>query len=337
MRRSLTRRAIGAIGLGSLTAALSVAGIGTAQAHGGHDHGCGDLRIKVSVDGGQTWIGSGRIGDPAPAKITVRLQGEVRKGCDYAVSLASYSAEGPTWETSGTQAFLGWDTTVLNKDNPEHTLDVSGSLPPCFGQIDLYGNGNKYDGSDADHALPHYNDSLTPYNLIAYWNGGSVCTSPSPTPSDTTTPPVSPSDTPTDTPSATPTDTPTVSPTGSPTDTPTTPASPTDTPTDTTSPSATPSETPSETTSPTTSPTPTASATTTAPAGATASPSPSSSGTGRPTTSVVKPASVTTGSGNLAETGGNGSQATIFAVGGAVLLVAGGGAVYLTRRRKNAH
>lgn len=314
MRRSLTRRAIGAIGLGSLTAALSVAGIGTAQAHDGHhDQGCGDLHVQLSVDGGQTWINSGRIGDPAPAKVTVKLQGEVGKGCDYAVSLASYSAEGPTWETSGTQAFLGWDTTVLNKDNPQHTLDVSSHVPPCYGQIDLYGNGNKYDGSDADHALPHYNDHLTPYNLIAYWNGGSACTAPSPSPSQTT--PTTPA-----------------SPTGTPTDTTTTPASPTGTPTDTTSPSASPS-------TPTTaaSPTPTVSATTTAPGGVTAAPSPSSSGTGRQTTSVVKPASATTGSGNLAETGGNGSQTALFAAGGAALLVAGGGAVYLTRRRKSAH
>jgi LPXTG-motif cell wall-anchored protein len=318
--RSLTRRAIGAAGLGAITVALSVAGIGTAQANGQDDGNCGDSHIQLSLDGGQTWIGNGRIGDPAPTRITVRLTGEVGGDCSYAVSLASYSAEGPTWETSKTQAFLGWDTFKLTKDTPQHTLDVSGSAPTCFGQIDLYGNGNKYDGSDKDHALPHYPDSYTPTDLIAYWNGGQACTTPSPSPSDTT--PV-PSDTPT-TPQS-PTDTPSTTP-ASPTDTPT--ATPTDTVSPTTSPSDTPSSTPSD------SATPTPSATTTAPVGATAAPSPSSTGKGElPTTSVIKPASVSTGSGNLAETGGNGSQTAVFAAGGAALLLVGGGAVYLTRRR----
>jgi LPXTG-motif cell wall-anchored protein len=47
---------------------------------------------------------------------------------------------------------------------------------------------------------------------------------------------------------------------------------------------------------------------------------------------VVQPVS-STPSGNLAETGGNGTQTVAFAGGGAALLVAGGAAVYFTRRR----
>jgi len=46
----------------------------------------------------------------------------------------------------------------------------------------------------------------------------------------------------------------------------------------------------------------------------------------------VQPVS-STPTGNLAETGGNGTQTVAFAGGGAALLVAGGAAVYFTRRR----
>jgi LPXTG-motif cell wall-anchored protein len=300
------------VGLGSITAALSLAGIGTAHADGGDQ--CGQLSIEHSQDGGQSWSTGGRIdGGTAPAKITVRLKGDVGKGCEYAVSLASYSAEGATWDTSGTQAFLGWDTTKLTGDNREHTLDVSAFAPSCFGQIDLYGNGNKYDGSDQDHALPHYPDSLTPPDLITAWNGGSPCTTASPSPSDSTTASPSPSDTASSSPSESPTDT--------------TSPSPSDSPTDTGSPS------PSDTGSPS----PSDTATSTAPVADTSSPaSPTAGSTAPPVgTPVVKPASDTTASssGDLAETGGNSSQTVAFAAGGAALLVVGGGAVVLTRRR----
>jgi hypothetical protein len=272
------------IGLGSITAAMSVAGIGTAQANGQSQNDCGQVTIEHSVDGGQTWSTNGRIDGSAPAKITVRLKGDVQSGCDYAVSLASYSADGGTWATSGDQAFLGWDTTTLNSGNREHTLDVSGFAPKCFGQIDLYGNGTKYDGSDRAHALPHYPDSVTPTDLITAWNGGQACTSPSPSPSGDTSP--------------------------------------------TPSPSHSTSQTPA----------PSTSATTTAPADSGSSPSPSATNTAPPVGApVVRPASQTSsGSGDLAETGGNGSQTAAFAAGGAALLTVGGGAVYVTRRRRTA-
>jgi LPXTG-motif cell wall-anchored protein len=281
----------------SFTAAISLVGIGTAQA----DNGCGTAEIQHSVDGGQTWTEDGRInGDTPPATIQVRLA-KPAEGCDYTVSLASYSAEGPTWDTSGTQQFLGWDTVTLNKDKPEATLDVSSAAPQCFGQIDLYGNGTKYDGSSDAAALPHYPNSVTPTNLITAWNGGHECQqspSPSPSPSDETTSP-----------------TPSTSPS-------------TDTPTPSTSPSTgTPSTSPSTGT-----PTPSTSPSTSAPAvGDTSSPSPSAGSTAPPTgTPSVPPAS---GGSNLAETGGNGTQTTAFAAGGAALLLAGGAAVFFTRRR----
>ncbi|SEO57309.1 LPXTG-motif cell wall anchor domain-containing protein [Actinacidiphila rubida] len=297
--RAITRRATGvAVALGSITAAISLAGIGTAQAHDGHhgSQGCGRVGIEHSVDGGQTWTTNGRMdGDPQPATVQVRLTGIADDSkCSYTVSLASYSAEGPTWETSGAQQFLGWDTTTLNAGNKEATLSVKDTAPPCFGQIDLYGNGTKYDGSSDQAALPHYPNSATPTNLITAWNGGHKC-------DEQTTPPASPT---TDTPS--------------PSDSPTT-------------------DSPSPSDSPTTdSPSPSSSPTTTAPAvGDTSSPSPSASATGSTTAPTGTP-SVPPSSGNLAETGGNGTQTVAFAAGGAALLVAGGAAVYFTRRRKSA-
>jgi len=288
--------------VGSFTAAISMAGVGVAQAHGGGDGKCDRAGIEHSVDGGQTWTRDGRMdGDKVPTVVKVRLTGDrIGDKCSYNVSLASYSAEGPKWENSGTQAFLGWATTTLSNKNREATLDVSQWAPECFGQIDLYGNGTKYDGSSPSAALPHYPNSATPTNLITAWNGGQECQqspSPSPSPSDETTSPTTPTTSPgTDTPSTSPgTDTPSASPS-----------------TDTPSPSGSP--------------------TTSAPAvGDSSSPSPSAGSTAPPTgTPSVPPAD---SSGNLAETGGNGTQTATFAAGGAVLLIAGGAAVFFTRRR----
>ncbi|MFJ2634161.1 LAETG motif-containing sortase-dependent surface protein [Streptomyces sp. NPDC087422] len=326
MQRSITRRAIGVVGLGSLTAAVTLAGVGTAQASGNDKNNCGRSHIEHSEDGGKTWSDNGRINDPAPTKITVRLTDKVNKGCTYVVSLASYSAEGPTWDTSGTQAFLGWDTTQLDHKNTRATLDVSAYAPSCFGQIDLYGNGIKYDGGEGKgHGkLPRYPYSATPENLITAWNGSAPCSTPSPSPSDSVTdsPSPSPSET-TDSPE--PSDSTTTSP--EPSDSETTSPSPTDSVTDT------PSESPSETPSDTPSTTPSSSAPvvddTTSP---TASPTNSAGPVGSP---VVEPASDTS-SGDLAETGGNGSQTVAFAGGGAALLVLGAGAVYFTRRRNSS-
>jgi LPXTG-motif cell wall-anchored protein len=296
---SITRRAIAVAGTAAMTAALSVAGVGAAQA----DTSCGQASVEHSVDGGQTWTKDGRMsGSTAPTNITVKLSGTVGDGCQYHVSLASYSTEGPDWNTSGTQTFLGWATATLDAKNPQAALDVSSTAPNCFGQVDLYGNGTKYDGKEG--LLPHYPDSSTPTDLITAWNGGAPCTTP-------TTPPVTTPPTTTSVPS--PSDSTTASPAPS--------VSDTSSPSPTASPSTTgaaPSPSVSDTASP--KPTPTTSA---AAGGSTKPP------TGTP---VVKPVS-STASGNLAETGGNGSQTVAFAGGGAALLVIGGGAVYFTRRR----
>ena len=182
--------------------------------HGGgdHDHNC-------TVDRGDVqYAAAGKDGKPAGAwqtdathfhrlatepvnGIALRLDPKVvTQGCtgDISVSLASYTAEGPTWETSGKQAFVGYSTTKLStkKDKNHDVLTVK--LPgaegkPCFGQIDLYFGSTIFDGGKAaGHGpLPHYPDRTTPSGgLIAAWNGAdSVCGSTTPPPPPTTNPP----------------------------------------------------------------------------------------------------------------------------------------------------
>ncbi|RKT20212.1 hypothetical protein BX285_4696 [Streptomyces sp. 1114.5] len=67
--------------------------------------------MQYSVDGGAHWTNAATM--PAEsATVQVRLAGEPAAGCDYHVSLGSYEAQGPTWATSGRQAFLGWATAA---------------------------------------------------------------------------------------------------------------------------------------------------------------------------------------------------------------------------------
>ncbi len=200
MQLSNARRVLAIVGAGSAAVALTAFGAGSAQAAPHHNSQCGRVSIEHSVDGGSSWSANGRMdGDHIPASVQVRLTGDVQDGCSYPVSLASYSAEGPTWQNSGTQAFLGWATTTLDKDHSSATLDVSAHAPNCFGQIDLYGNDTKYDGVTG--ALPHYPDSATPTDLITAWNGGKACDT-TPTPPATPTPTQSAPSTPTPTASA---------------------------------------------------------------------------------------------------------------------------------------
>ncbi|MFE6904777.1 LPXTG cell wall anchor domain-containing protein [Streptomyces sp. NPDC057717] len=174
------------------------------SAHAEETQECGRIGIEYSADRGQHWFSGGLIMQDAPAtRIDVRLKGEPAADCQYVISLASYSTEGPAWKTSGTQKFLGWDTVVLTGDLAQTALDVAEFTPKCFGQIDLYSGDRKFDGTDAP--LPHYPDAQIGSNLIAHWNGGTDCatTPPTDSPSPTTTPTTSPS------PSGTPTTVPT--------------------------------------------------------------------------------------------------------------------------------
>ncbi len=186
MSRSL-HRSLSALAAVGIAVATPVAFAGTAQAAAKSEH-CDSVKVEYKVDGAKDWSTAGRLKQPS-TKITVRIQDNDKKkvgsGCEYKVSLASYNTEGPTWATSGTQTFLGWDHTVLTKAHPQATLDVSKSAPTCFGQIDLYGNDEKHDGVEGD--LPKYPDGVFPRDLITAWNGGKACT-PTPSASPTATP-----------------------------------------------------------------------------------------------------------------------------------------------------
>ncbi|PBC69560.1 hypothetical protein BX265_6889 [Streptomyces sp. TLI_235] len=151
---------------------------------------CGPAGVEHSFDGGKTWTTAFTMTGPAPTVIAVRLTTPPGAGCHYALSLASYSAQGPTWESSGTQKFLGWATGLIDQQHPTLTLDISAHKPACYGQIDLYGGNLKFDGIQAP--LPKYPDSATPTNMVAAWNGGAACAKPTPTPSGSPTPSNSP-------------------------------------------------------------------------------------------------------------------------------------------------
>ncbi|MFR9724186.1 hypothetical protein ACL02R_12600 [Streptomyces sp. MS19] len=291
IKRSVLRSAVSVVSVSGL-AGLSIVGLGAGQAMA---ESCGQVRIEHSTDGGANWTTHGRYTGGAPTTISVRLSGNITEGCEYPVSLASYSAEGPSWETSGLQGFLGWDTTVLTSETPEDTLDVSAYAPSCFGQIDLYGNGTRYDGTDGNGALPHFPDSPTPTNLIAAWNGEAPCEPE--TPEEPTEPPTDePTDEPTEEPSEPPTEEPSEPPTDEPTEEPTEPAE----------------EEPEVPATPV--PVPDTELEGEVPVGE----------------PIALPASETP---DLAETGGNGSQLTLFASVGAGLLVLGGGAAFFAKRR----
>ena len=107
--------------------------------------------------------------------VTVTAPNGVPEGCSASWSLNSYTAEGPTWSTSGTQALYDHDSITLDSGHPSGTLTVV--QPPCYGQTDFYSGTTLYDGVDG--ALPHYPATVTPPSdeLIAYSNGGQACES----------------------------------------------------------------------------------------------------------------------------------------------------------------
>ena len=139
----------------------------------------------------------------APGTVEVRLApGQtVGDGCKYPVSLAEYTTEGPNWYTSGLQTLVDHATVYLGADDLPGSDDskrtwqkLTVKSPDCYGQIDLYGDDVIYDGKSGDgHGpAPYQPDNVvTPYHLIAAWNGGDKsCTPEQPS---SPTPPASPS------------------------------------------------------------------------------------------------------------------------------------------------
>ncbi|MFJ2241250.1 hypothetical protein [Streptomyces sp. NPDC087859] len=233
--------------------------------------GCESATVQyriVGADGnvvGADWTSQGGLylWKTAPGTVEVRLApGQtVGDGCKYPVSLAEYTTEGPDWYTSGRQALVDKATVYLTAADVASTdgtkqswQKLSVKTPDCYGQIDLYGDDVTYDGGTGEgHGPAPYEPDgvVTPYHLIAAWNGGEkACTpstpdSPSPSPSEPTAPstPTTPADStpPTGTtappttpnPSSTPPTTPDVPPLES-----TPPATPQPTPSDSTPPLA---------------------------------------------------------------------------------------------------
>ncbi|WP_416978200.1 hypothetical protein [Streptomyces sp. T028] len=174
--------------------------------------GCQSATVQYRiVDGdgnrvGADWTSQGgfHLWDTAPGAVEVRLApGQtVGDGCRYPVSLAEYTTEGSSWYTSGHQTLVDKATVYLaaadvadSKDAKRTWQKLSVKTPDCYGQIDLYGDDVIYDGkSEEGHGpVPYEPDGVvTPYHLIAAWNGGDKpCTpdepgTPSPTPSENT-------------------------------------------------------------------------------------------------------------------------------------------------------
>ena len=164
---------------------------------------------------GDDWTSQGGFHQwkDAPGTVEVRLApGQtVGDNCKYPVSLAEYTTEGPNWYTSGLQTlvdhatvYLGAEDLAGSDDSKRTWQKLSVKSPDCYGQIDLYGDDVIYDGKSGDgHGpAPYQPDNVvTPYHLIAAWNGGDKsCTPEQPS---SPTPPASPS-TPPDSPSSPP-------------------------------------------------------------------------------------------------------------------------------------
>jgi len=202
VHRRVTGSVVGGTGLALLALLTPIVTAGSAHAADKKSK-CAPATIEWSVDGGKTWSKAGLLGG-FHGKMRVRIANTVDKSCKYKVTLASYSAEGPTWKTSGRQDYLGSKTVTLRGKGKAATLDITRYLPPCFGQLDLYGNGKIFDGKA--NPLPRYPDAKYPTEMIAGWNGGKKCAPIPPTTSPPTTPPPTsspPTTTPTSTPPAT--------------------------------------------------------------------------------------------------------------------------------------
>ncbi|MFF4560144.1 hypothetical protein [Streptomyces sp. NPDC001435] len=211
MSRSHQSRTLAALAATAFTGALvPLVAAGAASATTAADCQSATVQYRiVDADGkpvGADWTSQGGFHqwDGAPGTVEVRLApGQtVGDGCKYPVSLAEYTTEGSNWYTSGHQTLVDKATVYLTaadvagSDDAKRTWQqLSVQTPHCYGQIDLYGDDVSYDGKTGEgHGpVPYQPDNvITPYHLIAAWNGGDkACTpgtpdSPTPTPSEPT-------------------------------------------------------------------------------------------------------------------------------------------------------
>ena len=228
------------LGTGAASLALAAASVGAASgawATAGHDGGDGwnsgghyrpgsgagtvteTEGCQFSLDG-TAFFPSVKVDDQnlkptddGKIHIKVRTAGDAGS---CTASLASYTAHGPTFATSGQQVFVDFDTVTVKKGQTD-SLDIAVPDEGCFAQIDLYRGAVKFDGNPAAgdglvHGdLPKGPDhTVIKDKLIAAWNGGTKdCTtteSQPPSPSaPASVPPSAPESTPPASDSSTPT------------------------------------------------------------------------------------------------------------------------------------
>ncbi|MEU4173446.1 LAETG motif-containing sortase-dependent surface protein [Streptomyces sp. NPDC026665] len=136
---------------------------------------------------GNTWISAAetrtsRLTPDSDGKVHIGVRAGSADPCT--ASLASYGAQGPTWQTSGKQVFVDFDTATLAHGATD-TLDITVPGPECFAQIDLYRGDTKHDGKTGDLPEgPHH--PVFKDDLIAAWHGGTktCATSQSPAPAE---------------------------------------------------------------------------------------------------------------------------------------------------------
>ncbi|KMS68915.1 LPXTG cell wall anchor domain protein [Streptomyces viridochromogenes] len=160
-------------------------------------------RCQFSLDG-SNFYDSVKV-DDQNLKVTDdgKVHIKVRAAADATTctaSLASYLAHGATFETSGEQVFVDFDTVTV-KPGQTDSLDIAVPDAGCFAQIDLYRGAVKFDGKlDANDGFVHGDLPKGPDRpvikdkLIAAWNGGTkdCTTEPPATEEPPTTPPAEP-------------------------------------------------------------------------------------------------------------------------------------------------
>ncbi|MEU6815348.1 hypothetical protein [Streptomyces sp. NPDC046860] len=176
----------------AFVAATAAPLVGATAAHAQEGGTCSSATVQyrlVDADGkvvGADWSSEGGFHqwDTVPGIVEVRLAPgqNIGVGCNYPVSLSEYTTEGPDWPSSGHQEMIDKATVrltaedVAGQDDAGRTWKkLSVKAPTCFGQTDLYGDDVAYDGKDGEgHGpLPDVRTgALTPYHLIAAWNGG---------------------------------------------------------------------------------------------------------------------------------------------------------------------
>ncbi|MEW2133935.1 hypothetical protein [Streptomyces sp. NPDC005435] len=207
MSRSQPARSLAAVAATFLAAAAAPL-IGAGPAHASDGGGCQSATVQyrlVGADGktvGADWTSQGGFHqwDTVPGTVEVRLAPgqSVNAGCEYPVSLAEYTTEGPDWLSSGQQQLVDKATVFLSAEDVAGQDDAGRSwkklsvkAPDCFGQIDLYGDDVSYDGKEGEgHGqLPDVRTGvLTPYHLIAAWNGGDKRCESTPAPQSPSSP-----------------------------------------------------------------------------------------------------------------------------------------------------